>query len=297
MTFAKPRAATLEDIQNIVQGFAHTASYLEKAGFDGIQLHGAHGYLLAQFLAQSTNKRTDQYGGSIANRARIIVEIAQAVRKITSPSFILGIKLNSQEFQEGGLQVEEAREVCRILEENTFDFVELSGGTYEALAFEHKRDSTRKREAFFIEFAEKIVPALSKTKAYITGGFKTAAAMVKALDTVDGVGLARPLCQEPHLCRDILSGKVKGAIEQRFDPNDIGPSNLAAGVLLRHISKDYEPVDLSLEENVVAYKKDIAIWMEAQGKQTEKEASLRVSKDGSVYWFPDLTAATPYIGL
>lgn len=279
MTFAKPRAATLEDIQNIVQGFAHAAQYLEKAGFDGIELHGAHGYLIAQFLSQTTNRRTDQYGGSLTNRARIVVEIAQAIRKVTSPSFVLGIKLNSQEFQEGGLQVEEAREVCRILEENTFDFVELSGGTYEALAFVHQRESTRKREAFFIEFAERIVPALKQTKVHVTGGFKTAGAMVKALDTVDGLGLARPLCQEPRLCRDILSGKVKGAIEQKFDPNDVWDSNLAAGSHIRQIGKDHEPIDLSKEENVVAFRKDVAEWMKGQ----------------RIYGFADLTGpVVPY---
>lgn len=294
MTFAKPRAATLEDIQNIVNGFAHAAVYLEKAGFDGVQLHGAHGYLIAQFLAQTTNKRTDQYGGSLTNRARIVVEIAQAIRKATSPSFILGIKLNSQEFQEGGLQVEEAKEVCRILEENTFDFVELSGGTYQALGWTYKKESTMKREAFFLEFAEKIVPALSKTKVYVTGGFKTAGAMVKALETVDAVGLARPLCQEPRLCRDILSGKVKGAIQQRFDINDIGASNLGAGALLRHISKDYEPMDLSSEEEMAAFQRDVAAWQKAQGAEVEG-ASLRVHKDGGMYWFPDLSATTPYI--
>ena len=93
----------------------------------------------------------------------------------------------------------------------------------------HKRDSTKKREAFFLDFAETIVPALSKTKTYITGGFKTVGAMVKALNTVDGVGLARPVCEEPRLPNDILSGKVKGAIKQRLDDNNFGLTNVAAG--------------------------------------------------------------------
>lgn len=102
MTFAKPHAATQDEINKIVDGFGHTAEYLEQAGFDGIELHGAHGYLLAQFLAQSTNRRTDKYGGSLENRARIIFEIAEEVRRRTKPDFILGIKLNSVEFQEKG---------------------------------------------------------------------------------------------------------------------------------------------------------------------------------------------------
>jgi 2,4-dienoyl-CoA reductase-like NADH-dependent reductase (Old Yellow Enzyme family) len=108
MTFAKPRAATDEDIKNIIEGFAHAAEYMEKAGYDGIQLHGAHGYLLAQFLSPSTNKRTDKYGGSLENRARLITEIGQEVRKRTSSSFVLGIKLNSVEFQEKGFDTAEA---------------------------------------------------------------------------------------------------------------------------------------------------------------------------------------------
>ena len=118
---------------------------------------------------------------------------------------------------------------CASLENHQFDFVELSGGTYEELAFQHKRESTKKREAFFLEFAETIAPTLTKTKTYITGGFKTAAAMVKALQTVDGVGLARPLCQEFNFCNDILSGKIKGAIRQRLDENNFGLTNIAAG--------------------------------------------------------------------
>lgn len=189
MTFAKPRAATLEDIQDIVAAFAHAAAYLESAGFDGIELHGAHGYLFAQFLALSTNKRTDAYGGSLRNRARLITDVAAAIRKATKPNFILSIKINSAEFQADGFQPEEARELVRILEENTFDFVELSGGTYEQLVFYHKRESTKKREAFFIEFADLIAPGLKKTKVYVTGGFKTVGAMISALGTVDGVGL------------------------------------------------------------------------------------------------------------
>ncbi len=95
----------------------------------------AHGYLLAQFISPSTNRRTDKYGGSIENRARILVEIAAEVRRRTSPTFILGIKLNSVEFQERGLEPEDAKKVCKVLEENNFDFVELSGGTYAKLAW------------------------------------------------------------------------------------------------------------------------------------------------------------------
>jgi 2,4-dienoyl-CoA reductase-like NADH-dependent reductase (Old Yellow Enzyme family) len=207
MTFAKPHPATEQEIATIIDQFAHAAEFLEKAGYDGIELHGAHGYLLAQFLSPTTNRRTDKYGGSLENRIRLIIEIAEECRKRVSPSFILGIKINSVEFQDKGFSPEEAKELCKALEAARFDYIELSGGTYESLAFVHKRESTRKRESFFIEFAEEIMKPLSKTKTYITGGFKTVGAMVKALDIVDGVGLARPVCQEPDLPEKNVRGE------------------------------------------------------------------------------------------
>ena len=132
MSFGKPRAATREDIANFVHGFAHAAEYLYRAGYDGIQLHAAHGYLLAQFVSKTTNRRTDEYGGSIRNRARLILEIAAEIRRRVpeSTGFVMGIKLNSVEFQEDGLTVEDATELCGMLErEGRFDFVELSGGS------------------------------------------------------------------------------------------------------------------------------------------------------------------------
>lgn len=268
LEFAKPHAASSEEIERIVEGFAHAAEYMYKTDYDGIELHGAHGYLLAQFLADTTNKRTDKYGGSLENRSRLIIEIAQAIRKRVPKDFILGIKINSVEFQKGGFDTEECKKLCASLEANKFDFVELSGGTYEELAFGHKRESTKKREAFFLDFAETIVPALTETKTFITGGFKTVGAMVNALNTVDGVGLARPICQEPRLCKDILAGKVKGAIKQRIDENNFGLTNVAAGSQIRMIGKDEEPIDLSKEEFEGAFMKDMGHWSELMAKDT-----------------------------
>ncbi|OQO06613.1 hypothetical protein B0A48_08398 [Cryoendolithus antarcticus] len=239
LTFAKPRAATKVDIARIIEGFAHAAEYLEKAGFDGVELHGAHG---------------------LENRARLITEIAAAIQSRTERDFVLGIKLNSVEFQDGGFTTEDARDLCALLEKSKFDFVELSGGTYESLAFTHKRDSTRAREAFFLDFAELIAPALTKTKVYLTGGFKTVPAMVKALNIVDGIGLGRPLCQVPFLCRDILAGSVTGAIEQAVDRDDFGVSLTIAGAHITQLSKNEKPVDMSDEANVKAFMKDMGEW-------------------------------------
>lgn len=262
MRFAKPRAATVEEIKDIIHRFTHAAEYLYKAGYDGIQLHGAHGYLLAQFLSKTTNKRTDQYGGSVENRARIIVEIADSIRRKvpTSTGFMVGIKINSVEFQEGGFTAEEAKELCSLLERAQFDFVELSGGTYQSLAFQHKRDSTRKREAFFLEFAETIIPDLKKTRTYITGGFKTVDGMVNALKTVDGVGLARPAAQEFRLPKDMIDGQVTGAIDQKIDQDNFGLGNVVAGSQIRQVGKDHEPIDMGESNNVDAFMKDMGTW-------------------------------------
>ncbi|EPE27258.1 FMN-linked oxidoreductase [Glarea lozoyensis ATCC 20868] len=285
MQFAKPHAATDEEIARVIDGFAHAAEYLEKAGYDGIELHGAHGYLLAQFLSPTTNKRTDKYGGSLENRLRLILEIAEEVRKRVSKEFIIGIKVNSVEFQDKGFTPEDAKGLCQALEKARFDYVELSGGTYESLAFGHKRESTKKRESFFIEFAEEIVKPLTKTKTYITGGMKSVGAMVKALDTVDGVGLARPTCQEPRFPKEILEGKYTGAIHMLLDDNDFGLTNVAAGTQIRQIGKDQEPIDLSVQENVDAFKKDMETW----GKK------LGGDKEMNEYGYVDLSqAAKPY---
>ncbi|PQE19278.1 hypothetical protein CJF31_00009361 [Rutstroemia sp. NJR-2017a BVV2] len=269
MKFAKPRAATQEDINQVIEGFAHSAEFLEKAGYDGIQLHGAHGYLLAQFLSPTTNKRTDKYGGSLENRFRIILEIAEEIRKRVSASFIIGIKINSVEFQDKGFSPEEAKVLCQALENARFDYVELSGGTYESLAFGHKRESTKKRESFFLDFAEEIVKPLTKTKTYITGGFKTIGAMVKALDTVDGVGLARPVCQEFTLPKHMLEGKITGALKQLVDENDFGITSMIAGAQITQVGKDQEPIDMSRQENKDAFMKDVEAFMKKMGEDKE----------------------------
>ncbi|KAK6366986.1 hypothetical protein LTS17_010537 [Exophiala oligosperma] len=282
MRFAKPHAASLAEIKDIIERFTHAAEYLHRAGYDGIQLHGAHGYLLAQFLSQTTNKRTDQYGGSIENRARIIVEMARSIRQRlpASSGFTLGIKMNSVEFQEGGFTTEEARDVCAMLERAEFDFVELSGGTYQSLAFVHERESSKKREAFFLVFADLITPALKRTKTYVTGGFMTVNGMVEALKTVDGVGLARPVCQEPRLANDMLRGKVSGALDQLVDRDDFGLTNVIAGSQIRQMGRDREPIDMSVKENVDLFMKDMAKWAEKMG-----------SGDANNYGFVDIESA------
>ncbi|KAF4925771.1 NADH-dependent flavin oxidoreductase nadA [Colletotrichum fructicola] len=283
MTFGKPRAMGPEDFEKVIGGFAHAAEYCYKAGFDGVQLHGAHGYLLAQFLSPTTNKRTDKYGGSLANRAQIILEIAAAIReRVTDPSFSIGIKVNSVEFQEGGFSTEDCSELCALLEEHKFDFVELSGGTYQSLAFEHKRESTKKREAFFLEFAEQIVGKLNKTRVYVTGGLRTVAAMVKALETVHGVGLARPVCNEFDLPKKIIEGKAGSSVQTLLGEDDFGLTNMLAGTQIRLVGKDKEPLDVSQEKYKEVFEKSLQKW--AQG--------MAENSDGSKYGYIDIEGTT-----
>ncbi|KAI3578714.1 hypothetical protein IWW34DRAFT_805374 [Fusarium oxysporum f. sp. albedinis] len=274
MKFAKPHAASHDEIKTIVKAFAHSAEYLHRAGFDGVQLHAAHGYLLSQFLSGRTNHRTDEYGGSIANRARIIVEIVDAIRTRVpaSTGFVLGIKINSVEFDDKGFSPDECVELCVLLEhECKFDFVELSGGTYEDMAFEHKRESTKKREAFFLEFAEAIVPRLERTKVFVTGGLLTVQAMVKALDVVDGIGLARTLCAEPNLPRDILAGRVTtGAVMQKIDRQDYGLTETVAGTQIRQLGRDQAPMDLTDDNVVKAFQESTVKWEKALEEDGDK---------------------------
>ena len=134
--------------------------------------------------------------------------------------------------------------VCASLEARRFDFVELRGSTYEGLALARRWTSTRKRKAFFVDFAEMIIPAFSKTKTYITGGFELVGVMLKALNTVDGLGVARPSCRELRLCAAILKGEVEGAIELQLDENNPAVTNLAAGSQIHMMGKDQEAIDL-----------------------------------------------------
>lgn len=249
--YAKPRAATQEDIDRIIESFAHAAEYLDKAGFDGVQLHGAHGYLIAQFMSPTTNKRTDKYGGSVTNRARLASEIAAAVRSRTRPDFILGIKLNSVEFQSEGITPEDAAELCRALDSAGFDYFELSGGTYESLAFQHRKESTKKREAFFLDFAETIMNARAnsdsdkKPKVYITGGFQTIQGMDKALDVVDGVGLGKAACADPALAGKLVKGVVDSVPATTIPGDQFFASLVCANIQISQIATGQPLLDLS----------------------------------------------------
>jgi 2,4-dienoyl-CoA reductase-like NADH-dependent reductase (Old Yellow Enzyme family) len=288
MTFAKPRAASSEDIRDLQAAFVHCAVYLEKAGFDGIQLHAAHGYLLAQFLSLTTNRRDDKYGGSLENRARMITEIGDQIRAKTRPNFVLSIKINSVEFQEAGFTPEEAAQLCELLEAHAFDFVELSGGTYEHLAWSYTKESTRAREAFFLEFAETITPHLKTIKSYITGGLRSVGAMVDALNTgVDGIGLGRPCASEPRFPQEILSKDAKASIKPIVGDEDVTMGLVLSGAQMRQIGHDQEPLDPSNQESIDGFMKDLGAWM----------AAMTTNDKGEMYGYAKVESlpVVPYI--
>ncbi|KAH7698157.1 Protein W06H8.2 [Aphelenchoides avenae] len=220
--YGKPVPLTTEQVKTeVIDRFVYAAKAAKEAGFDGVQLHSAHGYLLAQFLSPTTNKRTDQYGGSLANRARILLEIYQAIRKeIPAPTgFSIGIKMNSVEFQDEGLTNDDAAYIAEAVDNIGYDFIELSGGNYENFNWQHSKESTKKREAFFIEFAARIKPKIKRAAVFLTGGFRTVPGMVAAIrngDT-DGIGIGRPVTAEPDIAKKLLSGEAQSVALSHFE--------------------------------------------------------------------------------
>ena len=209
--FAPPRALTEDEIVALIQRFARSAGIVKRAGFSGVQIHAAHGYLVSQFLSPLTNQRSDQWGGSAENRRRFVLEVYRAMRAEVGPTFPIGIKLNSADFQQGGFSEDESMAVIQALHEEGIDLVELSGGTYEAPAMSDQkrhRASTLAREAYFLEFAEKVRAAVP-VPLMVTGGFRSLGGMATALSSgaMDLIGLARGLAIEPDLPQRLLAGQ------------------------------------------------------------------------------------------
>ena len=203
-----PEALTEQEILDIIDGFANTSLILKEAGFSGVQIHGAHGYLVSQFLSPYSNVREDKWGGSLENRARFVVEVYRKIRTVVGTEFPIGIKLNSADFQRGGFTEEESMEVVKILSREGIDLIEISGGTYEAPAMTgYKKKSTAKREAYFMDYVEK-ARKISSVPLMLTGGFRTASFMEEAVASkqVDIIGLARPFTLYPNIANQIFDG-------------------------------------------------------------------------------------------
>ena len=210
--FQLPTALSEEAIWKIIKRFGNTARIMKEAGFTGCQIHGAHGYLVSQFLSPNSNIRTDQWGGSLNNRARFVLEIYREIRRQVGSDYPIGIKINSADFQRGGFSEEESMQVISLLGNEGIDLIEISGGTYErpAMMKGDRKRSTVSREAYFLDYIDK-ARKLIKTPLLLTGGFRSVSVMEKALEdgNLDVVGLARPFCLYPNLANQIFDGSVK----------------------------------------------------------------------------------------
>ena len=239
--FGRPRALSAADIEDAIVRFAETASAAKSAGFSGVQVHAAHGYLISEFLNPVVNKRDDQWGGSLENRARLLMHVVGAVRAKVGSGFPVSVKLNSSDFQKGGFSFDECLQVIEWLNGAGIDLLEISGGNYEQpqmmgleglepIFEEAVRESTAKREAYFIQYAEKAAE-IAKMPLMVTGGFRSRAAMEEALASgaADVIGLGRPLCIDPDMPAQLLSGAVDAAPSWenslRLGPGFFGPNS------------------------------------------------------------------------
>jgi 2,4-dienoyl-CoA reductase-like NADH-dependent reductase (Old Yellow Enzyme family) len=219
--FGTPVPLTEAEILDLIERFTIASETADAAGFDGVQIHGAHGYLISEFLSPRVNQRTDQWGGDLTGRARFLMEIVRKVRARVSPGFVVSVKLNSADFQKGGFDFEDSQIVAGWLDEAGVDVIEISGGTYEQPkligleglepVFEaNVRQSTRARESYFARFAPEIRARIKRASLMITGGFRTVEGMAEALsdDAIDLIGLGRPLCVDTDAAARLLKGEV-----------------------------------------------------------------------------------------
>jgi len=199
--FAPPREMTAADIADVQRRFVATALLAERAGFTGVEIHAAHGYLLSQFLSPLSNRRDDQWGGSLENRARLLIDIVRDVKAAVAPEFAVAVKLNSADFQRGGFSPEDAQAVVAMLAPLGVDLVELSGGSYEAPAMmgSARDDRTLAREAYFLEFAREIAKAATMP-LMVTGGIRRREVAEQVIASgVAIAGIATALAIRPDL--------------------------------------------------------------------------------------------------
>ncbi len=219
--FGEPIALTITEIEDIVRRFGIAAAAVRDAGFTGVQIHGAHGYLISQFLSPRSNQRTDQYGGELKNRARLLLDIVNTVREVVGAGFPVAVKLNSADFQKGGFAFEDSLQVSQWLEEAGVDLIEISGGTYEqpkllgveGLEEEEKQSvaqSTQKREAYFVDFALAMQEKVS-IPLMVTGGFRQRSVMERVVreGSADVIGLGRPMCVMTDAPKRLLNGEAE----------------------------------------------------------------------------------------
>ena len=209
------REMSREDIHQIIEDFGRAAARAKKAGFDGVQIHAAHGYLMSQFLSPFYNKREDEYGGELENRARIVLEVVRMIRDQVGEKFSILIKMNSEDFLPGGLSVKEMVRVAAMLEKTGVDAIEMSGGTVSSGKYTPVRRgklNSPEKEVYYreaaIQYKERImIPLL------LVGGirsFEVAQKLVKD-GLTDYIAFCRPLIREPGLINRWKSGNTAGS--------------------------------------------------------------------------------------
>ncbi|MDX1496758.1 MAG: NADH:flavin oxidoreductase/NADH oxidase family protein [Salinisphaeraceae bacterium] len=253
--FNKPRALTSDEIEAVIEKFATAARLAKAYGFTGVQIHGAHGYLVSQFLSPRHNQRDDEWGGSLENRMRFVLGVYKAIRREVGKDYPVGIKLNSADFSKGGFTEEESMQVVQALAKAGIDLVEVSGGTYESpeMAQETAKASTREREAFFMDYAKKIRDKVD-VALVVTGGFRSARGMNAALaeNAMDMVGLGRPLCVDPALPNNAIA-------------NDDYVLDLP------HLTTGIKAVDFIAVHNIYWYQNQL--WRMAKNKRPKPDLS------------------------
>jgi 2,4-dienoyl-CoA reductase-like NADH-dependent reductase (Old Yellow Enzyme family) len=216
--FGDPVELSELEIHDIIRRFGIAAGACKAAGFTGVQIHSAHGYLLSEFLSPNANRRNDRYGGELRNRARVLLNVLKTVREAVGPDYPVAVKLNSADFQKGGFAFEESLQVAQWLEEGGIDLIEISGGTYEQPKLvgiegfepeepQNVKASTRMREAYFVDFAIAMRERVS-VPLMVTGGFRRRDVIEEAIRSgaADLVGLGRPMCVDTDAPRQLLSG-------------------------------------------------------------------------------------------
>lgn len=207
--FNKPRALTTDEIKDLIKRFGNAARIAKKAGFTGVQIHGAHGYLVSQFLSPHHNQRKDEWGGDLNNRMRFLLETYTEIRRQVGEDFPIGLKLNSADFQRGGFTEADSMQVLKKMSEVGIDMIEISGGNYESpVMMENARNERdKKREAYFLEYAEKARDIIS-VPLVVTGGFRSEEGMTNALNSgaVDMIGIGKPFVLVPDLPNRIFAG-------------------------------------------------------------------------------------------
>ena len=204
--FSTPRVLTTSEVEELVQKFVTSAKVAKEAGFSGVQIHAAHGYLISQFLSPHDNRRTDKYGGSLENRMRFLKEIYLGMREELGKDFTIGIKINSTDFKEDGLTEEDSLKTIIELANLGLDFVEISGGTYERPAM-MGATSKSTNQVFFAEYSKKLKQKI-EIPVVVTGGIRSINAMNTLLNdnTTDFIGIARPLTIDPNIPNKIKQG-------------------------------------------------------------------------------------------